>query len=287
MRYRFLRFPGGKPKVVTFSYDDGCRADIRLSQLFNKYNLKATFNLNGDLLGKSETDWHLTPQEIKEHLIDKGHEIAVHGSQHKANGNVRQIEGIHDVLSCRLTLEKEFDVIVRGMAYPDSGIRHFHNNVTYKDIAAYLKSLDIAYARTLGKVNDSFYYPEDWYCWMPTAHHNDEAVFDLIEKFTSFKMADTWLACHLPKVFYLWGHAYEFDDKNNWDRMEEICEKLANKDDTWYATNIEIYDYVQAYNSLIFSADSNKIYNPTLQKIWLEIDGVDYSIEPGETLKIN
>jgi hypothetical protein len=111
--------------------------------------------------------------------------------------------------------------------------------------------------------------------------------FDLIEKFTSFKMADTWLACHLPKVFYLWGHAYEFDDKNNWDRMEEICEKLANKDDTWYATNIEIYDYVQAYNSLIFSADSNKIYNPTLQKIWLEIDGVDYSIEPGETLKIN
>ena len=25
MRYQFLRFPGGKPKAVTFSYDDGSR----------------------------------------------------------------------------------------------------------------------------------------------------------------------------------------------------------------------------------------------------------------------
>lgn len=30
MRYRFLRFPGGKDKAVTFSYDDGFRYDIRL-----------------------------------------------------------------------------------------------------------------------------------------------------------------------------------------------------------------------------------------------------------------
>ena len=27
MRYRFLRYPEGKAKAVTFSYDDGCRAE--------------------------------------------------------------------------------------------------------------------------------------------------------------------------------------------------------------------------------------------------------------------
>ena len=54
-------------------------------------------------------------------------------------------------------------------------------------------------------------------------------------------------------LFYLWGHSYEFDNNNNWDHIEKICEKLANRDDIWYATNMEIYEYVTAYNSLIYS----------------------------------
>ena len=46
MNYRFLRFPEGKTKAVTFSYDDGPRFDLKLVQAFDKYNIKATFNLN-------------------------------------------------------------------------------------------------------------------------------------------------------------------------------------------------------------------------------------------------
>ena len=68
--------------------------------------------------------------------------------------------------------------------------------------------------------------------------------------------------------------------------MEEICCKLSHKEDTWYATNIEIYEYVEAYLSLVFSADSSIIYNPTLKKLWFEIDDVLYTINPGETLRI-
>ena len=35
----------GKNKAITFSYDDGVMQDIRLIEIFNKYNLKATFNI--------------------------------------------------------------------------------------------------------------------------------------------------------------------------------------------------------------------------------------------------
>ena len=45
----------GKKKAVTFSYDDGVTQDIRLIALFNKYGLKATFNLNSELLGSFGT----------------------------------------------------------------------------------------------------------------------------------------------------------------------------------------------------------------------------------------
>ena len=108
----------------------------------------------------------------------------------------------------------------------------------------------------------------------------------MIDDFLNYKPENVYPAIRLPKLFYLWGHSYEFDEKNNWDRMEEICRKLSNKEDTWYATNIEIYEYVEAYHSLVFSADSNIIYNPTLKTIWFEIDDVPYTINPGETIKI-
>ena len=171
MRYRFLRFPEGKLKAVTFSYDDGCRADIHLAEIFNKYGMKGTFNLNSAWLGKNDTDWHLTKEEIQQHIIDAGHEIATHGAEHRANGNLRAIDGIQDVLNCRLGLEKDFDTIVRGLAYPDTGIVHLNNGATLESIEHYLKELDIAYARTLGEINDSFNLPQNWYQWMPTAHH--------------------------------------------------------------------------------------------------------------------
>ena len=41
----------GINKAITFSYDDGVTQDKRLIEIFNKYGLKATFNLNSELLG--------------------------------------------------------------------------------------------------------------------------------------------------------------------------------------------------------------------------------------------
>ena len=41
----------GKKKAVTFSYDDGVEQDIRLIRLFDKYELKCTFNLNSGMFG--------------------------------------------------------------------------------------------------------------------------------------------------------------------------------------------------------------------------------------------
>ena len=40
----------GKKKAITFSFDDGVSQDIRLIELFNKYGLKGTFNLNSGFL---------------------------------------------------------------------------------------------------------------------------------------------------------------------------------------------------------------------------------------------
>ena len=283
MRSFFMRYPGGKAKAVTFSYDDGVIHDIRLAEVFDKYNMKATFNFN--CCGLREKNF--SNEEIKEYFLSKGHEIAVHGAYHRANGNMRPIEGIRDVLDCRLELEERCGQIIRGMAYPDTGITVFGNFSKYEDVKQYLKELDIAYARTLGGDNNKFLLPDDFYAWMPTARHANPKIMEYIEEFLKLDLsAKTYHARRYPRLMYIWGHSYEFQTDNNWELIEQICEKLANNDEIWYATNIEICDYVNAYKSLIYSANGKTIYNPTLYEIWFDVDGVPYSIKSGETLTI-
>ncbi len=283
IRYQVMRFPEGRGKAVTCSYDDGQRCDLRLADKLSEYGMKATFNLNG---GEGEFGKHITPEEVKEHMLSKGHEIAVHGACHRAPGRHRAIEGIKDVLDCRLYLEETYDTIIRGMAYPDSGVRNISNFTSYETIKKYLTDLDIAYSRSLGEDNDLFELPSDWHQWMPTAHHNNPEIFNYIDKFLESNVSEGYVSRRDSKLFYIWGHAFEFDRNDNWDLVDKICEKLGGRQDIWYATNIEIYDYVHAYNSLVYSADATRIYNPTLYTIWFETNKVLYSVNPGETIKI-
>ncbi len=284
MRYQFLRFPGGKPKALTFSYDDGCIEDIRFSQILTNHGLKGTFNLNCDVLRKGSG---LSQADVEEYLLSKGHEIAVHGQLHRAEGGMRPIEGIRDVLECRLELEEKYGRIIRGMAFPDFGITKMYNGASYETIKNYLKELDIVYARTLSGDNNRFALPEDWLAWMPTAHHNNPALMEWLDEFLDFDYNAKGIYCanRGPRLCYIWGHSYEFERNQNWELAEQICEKVAGKEDVWYATNMEIYEYVTAYQSLVYSADGRRIYNPTLKTIWMERDEKLYSIQPGEEVK--
>jgi peptidoglycan/xylan/chitin deacetylase (PgdA/CDA1 family) len=277
MRYQFLRYPNGLEKAVTLSYDDACKQDVRFAETITRAGLKCTFNVNSHLIA------HLTDEQIKESYLDCGHEIAVHGAQHIAEGTMRPIQGIQDVLNCRLSLEKRFDLIIRGMAYPDSGITRFSNGANYESLKHYLADLDIVYARTLGTDNDKFMLPEDWYCWMPTAHHKNPNLMEWIDKFLSIKVSESYPASRYPRLFYLWGHSYEFGDC--WELLDKICEKLGGHEDIWYATNMEIYEYVKAYEALVYSADGTKIYNPTLVDLWINRDGVTTKVASGKTVR--
>ena len=92
----------GKMKALTFSYDDGVTQDIRLIELFNKYGMKATFNLNSQLLGKDGqllregvcvTHKKNNPKDVR--YIYEGHEVAVHTLTHP---NLREIADDNEII---------------------------------------------------------------------------------------------------------------------------------------------------------------------------------------------
>lgn len=283
MLYKFMRYPEGKAKAVTLSYDDGHECDMRFSDRITKEGLKCTFNLISD----GVISRPMTKEQVEEYVISRGHEIAVHGKRHRAAGTLRPVEGIREVLHCREELEAKYGMIIRGMAYPDSGITFFENGADYETIKSFLTELDIAYARTLGNDNNSFRLPQDWHQWMPSAFHLNPDLMSLIDQFFDEDLSEKrHPARRGPRLFYLWGHSLEFERHDKWDLLDEICDKLGGHEDTWYATNMEIYDYVNAYNSLIYSADGMTVYNPTLIDVWFDVDLKLYKVASGETIKL-
>ena len=203
MRYTFMRFPKGKGKALTFSYDDNAVANKKLSDIMAKYGIKCTFNLNSQKSNEMFGNM-LTAPEAKKYIVDRGHEIALHGAFHKGLGLVRPVEGIKDVLDLRLELEKDFGVIVRGMAYPDSTKMLYGNN--WETIKKYLKELGVVYSRLTGYKPD-FDMPEDWYLWTPTVSENHPEIYELAENFVNLDINSLYIAGQYPKLFLMSGHA--------------------------------------------------------------------------------
>ena len=68
--------------------------------------------------------------------------------------------------------------------------------------------------------------------------------------------------------------------------IEWFCDYMGKKEDIWYATNGEIYDYVTAYNRSEWSVNGKTVYNPTTTDVYVCICGAKYVIKSGETVTL-
>ncbi|WP_024615305.1 polysaccharide deacetylase family protein [Clostridium sp. Ade.TY] len=254
MRRVYTCFPHGKVKALTLSYDDGSLADIRLVKILNENGIKGTFHLNSNLILDDVDVYDKVPfYEVKE--LYKGHEVACHTLNHPDMTRTNMTTNIQEVINDRINIEDVVDYPVRGMSYPYGTF-----NLEIKNI---MKMCGIAYSRITGN-SENFNMPKDFYEWKPTCHHNHK----LLELCDEFLKRDRK---NLLSLFYVWGHSYEFDRDNNWKLIEDFAKKIGHKKDIWYATNIEIVDYINASKRLQFFADCSKVFNPNGISIWLSI----------------
>ena len=227
----------GKMKALTFSYDDGVEQDKRLIEIFNKYGLKCTFNLNSELLGrpgmlniagKPINHNKVQPEEVRE--LYKGHEVAVHTLTHPLLPNIADdAEIIRQVEEDRKNLSALCGYEVIGMAYPCGGQNH-------DDRVARLirENTGVKYCRTIIS-NHSFEPQADLYKFKPSVYHCAE-----FDKMVEMGKQFLELEADKPQIFYVWGHAYEFDYNENWDEFEEFCKMMSGRDDIFYGTNKEV-----------------------------------------------
>lgn len=271
-RIRIDRFPGGVSNALTFSYDDGRAKDRDLVKLFNDNGLKGTFHLSStdmtqvyDFLRNAE---YVSPEEMAE--LYEGHEIACHMESHPFSFDVPDGLLMQEVMRNRAFLEKYSGNIIRGMSYPFG---------QYDDkVADICHAAGIEYSRTASDTG-RYRLPRDFMRWDPSFHHG-KATREALDGFLS-KMK-----CPEPRLMYIWGHSYEFDEYGGWDAFADFCSYASGRDEIWYATNIEIYDYVTAMRSLKFSHDASVVYNSSAINVWFSVDESPVCVKGGETLKL-
>ncbi|MBI5830773.1 MAG: polysaccharide deacetylase family protein [Armatimonadetes bacterium] len=256
--YARLLFPGGRRRALTMSFDDGRTHDRRLVAIFNQHGIRGTFNLNS---GHLDRDRYITSAEVKS--LFAGHEVAVHTVTHPSLPKLTDEQVRREVMDDRVALEALVGYAVRGMAYPGGGAD--------QRVADLLPELGIVYSR-LVPGTEQLAMPLDQPClWNCTCHHDGCA-----EQAERLLTSD---AC--PALLSVWGHSYEFEDKGNWELIEQFCARVGGRDDVWYATNIEVFDYLAAARALHVSADGSFIANAGAGSVWLDVAGRAVELKPG------
>ena len=225
----------GKMKAFTMSYDDGVFQDIRLIEILNRYGLKASFNLNSGLFGQQRilqvrgvpvNHNRLKAEDIRG--VYAGHEVAAHTVTHAMLPECSQEEIVREVEADRLALSELTGYEVVGMAYANGGE---NNNDT---VAQVIRDwTGVQYARTITCTGD-FTPQNNLLRFNPTVFHlRMDEMFALGEQFLAMEP-------ETPQLFYVWGHSYELDAENTWNRFEEFCRMMSGHPDVFYGTNREV-----------------------------------------------
>ena len=177
---------------------------------------------------------------------------------------------IAQTLEDRKALEAVAGYTVRGMSYP--------NGSYTKEIEEAMRLCGIEYSRTVAETQ-GFAMPDNFMEWKSTCHHNH----NLLENGRRFLALNKTQYLYM---MYVWGHSFEFRTEEDWALMEQFCQLAGGREDTWYATNIEIVDYMADAARLQYTAAGDKVCNPNAQSIWVEVDGRHYEIPAGKTVAL-
>ena len=204
-------------KIVSLSFDDGTIYDKRFIGLLNKYGLRATFNLNS---GLDDFIWYyedkpirrLNLEESKE--IYKGHEVASHSLTHPYFSSLDEKRQIREVEEDILNLEKIFSRKIEGFAFP-------FIDQTEANIQVVKNNIDLKYIRC--SIFTEKILPKDRYHVGINALYDDKDIYEKLERYKSNILPNS--------LFVIAGHSYEFEVKNDWEKIEKLLKYLKENDE--------------------------------------------------------
>lgn len=234
-----------KRVVVTTSWDDGCRTDLKIAEILEDRCLAGTFYV-------PITPYNglapLTNADLRS-LSQSGFEIGAHGFSHKLLWGLSREELGKEIDPCRPILEDILGTQVKMFCYPRG--RYDSKAVQAIKAAGYLG------ARTVGMLATHTEFNR--YEMPTTLQAAPNSRFSYLKNIlraravtrahvcvTQWKNLGDWVALGKTLfesildrggVWHLYGHSWEIDEWNLWDSLKQILDYVARREEVTYIPN--------------------------------------------------
>ncbi|MCL5072416.1 MAG: polysaccharide deacetylase family protein [Actinobacteria bacterium] len=241
-----------KQVIVTTSWDDGHKLDLKLAKILNKYGIRGTFYISPKNREISQENL-LSDDEIIN--LSRDFEIGAHTMTHPRLTKIPDTEALREIIDSKKYLEKLIDKEVPCFCYPGGRYN--------KRIIRLVEKAGFRYSRTMQKFK--FDLTDNFLLSGTTleAHRNSLITLPLdslkILAFSKFNLMEFFKNLHwehLAKktfdyiekhggVYHLWGHSWVIEKSNCWEKIEQVLLYISNKTNVKYYTNIETFNVIK------------------------------------------
>jgi peptidoglycan/xylan/chitin deacetylase (PgdA/CDA1 family) len=229
--------------IVTTSWDDGHKLDLKLAELLKKYDLRGTFYVAPKNREFPKEDL-LSDFQLRK--LSRDFEIGAHTMTHPRLGKISAAEADKEIRESKEYLEKLLEKPVKSFCYP-GGSYSFLNK-------RQVKQQGFRLARTVNRLAlDIGENPYE----LPTTLHAYSHRSDIpdIARIAGYNPKKTWeyyknwetlgmllfdKAKEEGGVFHLWGHSWEIEKCRYWERLEKLFAHISGYMDVDYVTNGEL-----------------------------------------------
>jgi len=242
---------GRKPRIVTTSWDDGDRSDLRLAEVLHSHGIRGTFYVPiTPYNGRAP----LERTELRS-LSSEGFEIGAHGFSHKLLWGLPAKELASEIAPCKPLLEDILGSEVRMFCYPRG--RYDCNVVRAVENAGYRG------ARTVRMLSTQLnFHPFEMPTTLQTFPHRTSAYLKNVTRARMkglgvclsyrARLGD-WL--ELGKslfdsvlenggVWHLYGHSWEIEQLGLWDSLEQLLAYVCRRDGVRYVANGQLLRFI-------------------------------------------
>ena len=226
--------------IVTTSWDDGSILDLKLGELLTKYGLKGTFYIPN----YSNRVIALQKDEIRE--LAAVHEIGAHSITHPHLTMIPQSEAKTEIQGSKLYLEAILGKKIHMFGYPFGEFN--------EETKSILRTCGFKGARTvefngLRTTSDPF----EFGVAVTAVNSRKDYTGEILQYFPSIPIqslsdwegrAKTLFEIGLKQggVFHLWGHSWQIEENNDWEKLDRVLNYVSNRERVIYASNGETID---------------------------------------------
>jgi peptidoglycan/xylan/chitin deacetylase (PgdA/CDA1 family) len=227
--------------VVTTSWDDGHKHDLRLAGLLKEHGLKGTFYISPRNQEFSRDDL-LTPRDVSD--LGDDFEIGAHTVTHPRLPTISLEQAKAEIVDSKAMLEDMTGKEVGTFCYPGGAYTAGHVQL--------VKEAGFRYARTVARHQFQIEKPYEAPTSLHTYKHWSD-VWDIASfaefrpaKFLNFLDWDTLGKAMFDRVlesggiYHIWGHSWEIDERGEWERLESVFRYISAAQGVRYAANGEL-----------------------------------------------